>query len=78
MEDELVEAIVVAVITAVRKDLIKMLMDTECCKWSKRRVKKLLSKIRTHEANTDAVDHAMEMIRKQMSPLPSMLRITTI
>lgn len=75
MEDELIEAIVIAVVTAVRKDLIKMLMDTECCKWSKRRVKKLLTKIHKHEANTDAVDHAIEIIRNLS---PTQLRITTI
>jgi len=60
-----VELVVAAVITAVRKDLVKMLVDTECCKWSKRRIKKLCKKMQEHIDDTEAIEDAKEMVRRK-------------
>jgi len=70
MEDEILELVVSAVITAVRKDLMKMLMDTECCKWSKRRVKKLCKKLQQRVDDQEAIEDAKDMIRRKSVSSP--------
>lgn len=82
MEEELLELVIAAVITAVRKDLTQMLMDTECCKWSKRRMKKLCDKLQKRIDDRETIEEALEHVRTGSPKTPKIVnyanRITMI
>jgi len=69
MEEIVIDAIIEAVIFAVRKDLINCLMDTECCKWSKRKVKKLCKKLQKRQEDMDSIEEAKESVRQSIAQL---------
>lgn len=69
MEAVIVDAIIESVIIAVRKDLINCLMDTECCKWSKRKIKKLAKKLQAHADDEQSIEEAKQHVRKSIAYL---------
>jgi hypothetical protein len=69
MEEIVIDAIVEAVIFAVRKDLINCLMDTECCKWSKRKVKKLCKKLQKRQDDMDSIEEAKQTVKQSIAQL---------
>lgn len=69
MEEIAIDAIVEAVIFAVRKDLINCLMDTECCKWSKGKVKKLCKKLQKRQDDMESIEDAKATVRQSIAQL---------
>lgn len=69
MEPIVVDALIEAVIYAVRKDLINSLMDTECCKYSKRRIRKLCKKLQKRQEDTESIEEAKDYVRKSVAHL---------
>ena len=69
MEAMIVDAIIESVIIAVRKDLINCLIDTECCKWSKRKIKKLAKKLQAHADDEQSIEEAKDKVRKTIADL---------
>lgn len=69
MEAIVVDAIIESVIIAVRKDLIKCLTETECCKWSKRRINKLLRKLQKVADDEQSIEEAKYEVRKSIAHL---------
>ena len=67
MEEVVLDLIVEACIMAVRKDVINCLMDTECCRWSKRKVKKLAKKLQKRADDVESIEEAKEHVRKSMA-----------
>lgn len=68
MEEVVLDAMIEAVIFAVRKDLINTLMDTECCKWSKRRVRKLCKKLQKRQDDLGSIQDAKDYVKEKISP----------
>ena len=69
MEAIVVDAIIEAVILAVRQDVINSLMDSECCKWSKRRVRKLCKKLQKRQDDKESIEEAKDYVRKSVANL---------
>jgi hypothetical protein len=69
MEVILVDAIIESVIIAVRKDLINCLVETECCRWSKRKIKKLLQKLQKHADDEQSIEEAKMRVRQSIAHL---------
>lgn len=67
MEAVILDVIVEAVIMAVRKDVINTLVQTECCQWSKRRMKKLCQKLQERGEAVETVMEAKDLVRKSLS-----------
>jgi hypothetical protein len=42
-------------------------METECCRWSKRRIKKLCKKLHDRQDSTESIEEAKEIVRRQIS-----------
>jgi hypothetical protein len=63
------DAIIEAVIIAVRNDLIKMLTATECCKRSKRKLTKLVERLRKSYNDEEAIYEAKVKVRESLSKL---------
>lgn len=68
MEEVVLDAMIEAVIFAVRKDLINTLMDTECCKWSKRRVRKLCKKLQKRQDDLGSIQDAKDYVKEKIGP----------
>ncbi len=68
MEEVVLDAMIEAVIFAVRKDLINTLMDTECCKYSKRRVRKLCKKLQKRQDDLGSIQDAKDYVKEKISP----------
>jgi len=68
MEEVVLDAMIEAVIFAVRKDLINTLMDTECCKWSKRRIRKLCKKLQKRQDDLGSIQDAKDYVKEKISP----------
>jgi len=69
MEAIVMDALVEAVIYAVRQDVVDSLMATECCKWSKRRIRKLCKKLHAREDATESIETAKEQVRQSIANL---------
>ena len=63
------DAIIEAVIIAVRNDLIKMLTATECCKRSKRKLTKLVERLRNSYNDEEAIYEARIKVRESLSKI---------
>jgi hypothetical protein len=63
------DAIIEAVIIAVRNDLIKMLTATECCKRSKKKLTKLVERLRKSYEDEEAIYEAKIKVRESLSKL---------
>ncbi len=68
MEEVVIDAMIEAVIFAVRKDLINTLMDSECCKWSKRRVRKLCKKLQKRQDDLGSIQDAKDYVKEKIAP----------
>jgi len=69
MEAIVMDALIEAVIFAVRKDVVDSLMSTECCRWSKRRVRKLCKKLHERQDATESIEEAKEHVRQSIANL---------
>lgn len=69
MESIILDGLVEAVIYAVRQDVIDSLMETECCKWSKRRIRKLCKKLHERRDAMESIEMAKEHVRKSLANL---------
>ena len=63
------DAIIEAIIIAVRNDLIKMLTATECCKRSKRKLTKLVERLRKSYDDEEAIYEAKIKVRESLSKI---------
>jgi len=75
MEAIVVDALVEAVILAIRKDVINTLMDTECCRYSKRRMRKLCKKLQKRQDDKESIEEAKDYVRKSVANLSPMSSI---
>ena len=64
MEELVIDVVVKAVILAVRKDLIKCLMDTECCRWSKRRIRKIAERLQKNADDEESIQEAVVTVKE--------------
>jgi len=67
METILTDVLVEAIILAVRKDVVNSLMETECCRYSKRRIRKLRKKLHDRQDSTESIEEAKEIVRRHIS-----------
>lgn len=67
METIVTDVLVEAIILAVRKDVVNSLMETECCKYSKRRIRKLCKKLQDRQDSTESIEEAKEIVRRHLS-----------
>ena len=63
MEVIAIDAIIEAVIFAVRKDLVACLMDMECCQYSKKKIRKIGERLRKREADMETIEEAKLKVR---------------
>ena len=77
METIVIDAIIESVIIAVRQDLIKCLTETECCRWSKRRLTKLLKKLQKHADDEQSIQEAKFQVRQSIAHLTPMSSISS-
>lgn len=64
MEAIAIDAIIEAVIFAVRKDLVACLMDMECCQYSRRKIKKIGERLKQRQADMETIEEAKRTVRK--------------
>lgn len=64
MEELVIDVVIKAVILAVRKDLIKCLVDTECCRWSKRRIKKIAKRLQKNADDEESIQEAIITVKE--------------
>ena len=69
MEEVIIDALIEAVIYAVRKDVVNSLMETECCKYSKRRIRKLCKKLHDRQDSAESIEEAKDYVRKSVASL---------
>lgn len=67
----LVPVLVKVITEQVRKDVCHMLMDSKCCRWSKRKIKKLYDMLEMIDPNVEEIQetiHRMTMIPEDDDP----------
>jgi len=69
MEGIVLDALVEALIFAIRKDVVDSLMATECCMYSKRKIRKLCEKLHARQDATESIEEAKEHVRQSIANL---------